>query len=175
MTSKREDREALIEAAKVAIQKRAQWRSLHWPKLDALAHDDVARALAEAALAVFEQAHTPTDDERTPEFESLEQELFKHQPVLSMRDGHIAGCQCMDRVFQERTEDWGTHLAEVFTALRRPVQGEPTDIAVDDALAAFEGYPGNMIDRSSRSWQRDQMRAALRAAAAVTEQGGENR
>lgn len=55
--------------------------------------------------------------ERTPEFEALEQELFKHQPVLSMRDGSIAGCQCMDRVFSKRTEDWGTHLAEVFHAL----------------------------------------------------------
>lgn len=75
---------------------------------------------ARAVFAVFEKAHAPTDDERTPEFEALEQELFKHQPVLSMIDGHIAGCQCMDRVFHKSAEDWGTHLAEVFEALRRP-------------------------------------------------------
>lgn len=56
--------------------------------------------------------------ERTPEFEALEQELYQHQPVLSMVDGSIAGCQCMDRVFYRATaEDWGTHLAEVFLAL----------------------------------------------------------
>ena len=55
--------------------------------------------------------------ERTPEFEALEQELYQHQPVLSMKDGSIAGCQCMDRVFYKAVEDWGTHLAEVFQAL----------------------------------------------------------
>jgi hypothetical protein len=58
--------------------------------------------------------------ERTPEFESLEEELYQHQPVLSIADGSIAGCQCMDRVFYKPAEDWGTHLAEVFRAVRLP-------------------------------------------------------
>ena len=43
-----------------------------------------------------------------------------------MRDGSIAGCQCLDRVFHKDTEDWGTHLAEVFESLR-PAHTEPTD------------------------------------------------
>lgn len=59
------------------------------------------------------------NDDRTPEFEAIEQELFKHQPLLSMQDGSIRGCKCMDRVFVTKTEDWGTHLAEVFTRLSR--------------------------------------------------------
>ncbi len=67
-------------------------------------------------------AHPPAPQEgdaRSPEFEVLEQELFKHQPVLSMEDGSIRGCQCLDRVFHRGTEDWGTHLAEVFENLSR--------------------------------------------------------
>ena len=59
------------------------------------------------------------NDDRTPEFEAIEQELFKHQPLLSMQDGSIRGCKCMDRVFYNQAEDWGTHLAEVFTRLSR--------------------------------------------------------
>lgn len=58
------DNEKLIKEAAKAIQDRATWPSLHWPPLHALSHTDVARAIAEAALAVFEKAHTPTDDER---------------------------------------------------------------------------------------------------------------
>ena len=61
------------------------------------------------------------NNDRTPEFEAIEQELFKHQPLLSMQDGSIRGCKCMDRVFVTKTEDWGTHLAEVFTRLPRAV------------------------------------------------------
>lgn len=93
---------------------------------------------------LFEETHTPTDDEQTPEFEALEQELFKHQPVLSMTDGSIAGCQCMDRVFRKRTEDWGTHLAEIFESLgsRRTVQGEPSD-AQWEYRCMIEGWKGS--------------------------------
>lgn len=71
------------------------------------------------------------NDDRTPEFEAIEQELFKHQPLLSMQDGSIRGCKCMDRVFVTKTEDWGTHLAEVF--MRLPRATEP-----DAATAATE-------------------------------------
>ena len=52
---------------------------------------------------------------------------------------------------------------------QRPTQGEASVIAIDDAIAAFEGYPGDMIERSSRAWRRERMRAALRAA---SEAGG---
>jgi len=133
----------LIEKAAKAIAQegRPAWR---WEEGDEWEHD-LARNEARAALAVFEEAHAPTGDERTPEFESLEQELFKHQPVLSMTDGSIAGCLCMDRVFYKRTEDWGTHLAEVFEGLgfRRPVSPEPIteeQINAERARQIEKGY-----------------------------------
>jgi hypothetical protein len=72
--------------------------------------DETARAEAERRL--------------TPEFEVLEQKLFKHQPVMSMRDGGIVGCQCLDRVFVAKSEDWGTHLADVFLDMRTAVLAE---------------------------------------------------
>lgn len=43
----------------------------------------------------------------------VELDMYRHQPVLSMEDGRIMGCQCMDRVFYKDHEDWGSHLAEV--------------------------------------------------------------
>jgi hypothetical protein len=74
-------------------------------------------------------------DVTDPAFEALEQKLWKHQPVLSMEDGSIRGCQCLDRVFHRGTEDWGTHLAEVFQALSRAAAPED-DRAMQIALAA---------------------------------------
>lgn len=99
----------------------------------------------------------PAQTERSPEFDSLEQELFKHQPVLSMREGSIAGCQCLDRVFHKDTEDWGTHLAEVFESLR-PAQVEPTEAQVIAAMRALHEIGDDLIV-SERA-----MRAALKAA-----------
>lgn len=46
--------------------------------------------------------------------------MFRHQPVLSMADGSIAGCLCLDRVFAKGREDWGTHLASIITARLEP-------------------------------------------------------
>lgn len=77
------------------------------------------------------------------EFESWEQEMFRHQPVLSMADGSIAGCQCLDRVFVKGREDWGTHLASVITSrLAQEPQGEPSDAqveAVKDGVSRLAG------------------------------------
>ena len=84
---------------------------------EVVTHMSVLADALEAATRVPVQGE-PNDD-RTPEFEAIEQELFKHQPLLSMQDGSIRGCKCMDRVFVTKTEDWGTHLAEVFTRLSR--------------------------------------------------------
>lgn len=162
-------------------------------------------ALAEAALAVFEKAQAPTDDERaellaeaddlvsrwdragswtpdspiglvmrlarfirrpaqgerSPEFDSLEQELFKHQPVLSMRDGSIAGCQCLDRVFHKDAEVWGTHLAEVFESLR-PAQAKPTDAQVERAARSIaEWNTSDVPFELCRAVARDALRAAF--------------
>ena len=114
------------------------------------------RAALEAAAGVAPQEPS----ERTPEFESREQELFKHQPVLSMKDGGIAGCKCMDRVFYNQTEDWGTHLAEVFDALAAPVQ--PSSTVDEDALA-------EVIRRSYENEQGLKIRDDKRTARAVAE------
>ena len=46
----------------------------------------------------------------------LEIEMERHQPILSMKDGSIRGCQCMDRVFHREHESWGSHLADVALA-----------------------------------------------------------
>ena len=116
----------------------------------------VVHAALEAAAGVAPQA----ESERTPEFESREQELFKHQPVLSMKDGGIAGCKCIDRVFYNQTEDWGTHLAEVFDALAAPVQ--PSSTVDEDALA-------EVIRRSYENEQGLKIRDDKRTARAVAE------
>jgi len=50
----------------------------------------------------------------------MEIEFEKHQPILSMRDGSIAGCQCMDRIFYREHESWGAHLLAVADALLGP-------------------------------------------------------
>src|SRR5690606_13390280 len=112
----------LIEAGKAAIQKRATWASLHWPNLDAIAHEDVARALSEAALAVFEQAHTPTDDER---------------------EARARITAKLDRI--PDSDAVTLDKADVRTALRRTVQGEPTATvatkpAIDEVRKVLDYY-----------------------------------
>lgn len=97
-------------------------------------------------------------------FEDWEQEMFRHQPVLSMADGSVAGCQCLDRVFVKGREDWGSHLAAVITARLPGPQGEPSDAEVLAALNSWNGphvAPGlSWYDTTSVT----RMRAALRAA-----------
>lgn len=137
------------------------------------------RAALEAAAGVAPQEPS----ERTPEFESREQELFKHQPVLSMKDGGIAGCKCMDRVFSNQTEDWGTHLAEVFDALAAPVQpsGKFQDspetenldgeisIPVQPSSTVDEDALAEVIRRSYENEQGLKIRDDKRTARAVAE------
>lgn len=107
------------------------------------------------------------------EFEDWEQEMFRHQPVLSMADGSIAGCQCLDRVFT-KGEDWGTHLAIVITSrITAEPQGEPSDAQVLAALNAYyepDGHPGRTLEDWSEGSVRA-MRAALRAAGVPAQEG----
>ena len=118
---------------------------------------DWSMEIAGEVQAAGFRRHTQT--ERSPEFDSLEQELFKHQPVLSMRDGSIAGCQCLDRVFHKDTEDWGTHLAEVFESLR-PAHTEPTGAQVQAAIQGrYAAFRQNV-----NATETHLMRAALKAA-----------
>lgn len=79
-------------------------------------------AALEAAAGVAPQAPS----ERTPEFESREQELFKHQPVLSMKDAATAA---IERV----------RALETFSI----TDSYPAWTAVDhdDLLAALDGAP----------------------------------
>lgn len=92
MTNKREDREAAIDQAAKAMYRLTNSLSVSG-----------ARDLARAAFAVFEQSHTPTNDER----EVVESALLA-TGVLRFPGDRFA-------------------LAEAaLTALRRPVQGEPT-------------------------------------------------
>ncbi|GAA1149341.1 hypothetical protein F6W69_10560 [Microbacterium oxydans] len=84
------------------------------------------------SAAGFRRSEVPEPSaEGYAEFENWEQEMFRHQPVLSMADGSIAGCQCLDRVFVKGREDWGTHLASIVTSrLSHEPQGEPSDAQV---------------------------------------------
>ena len=100
---------------------------------EVVTHMSVLADALDAATRVPVQGE-PNDD-RTPEFEAIEQELFKHQPLLSMQDGSIRGCKCMDRVFVTKTEDWGTHLAEVFTRLSRATVPDAELASVERAAA----------------------------------------
>lgn len=86
-------------------------------------------------------------DEYTPEREVVEIEFARHEPVLSMRDGHIAGCQCMDRVFYSKTEDWGAHLADVHASLLAEHDREVTARAVDTFEDLYFGGAGQ-----TREW-----------------------
>jgi hypothetical protein len=156
----------------------------------------VSRPLAEFLHAEgFHLSDVPEpSDARYAEFENWEQEMFRHQPVLSMADGSIAGCQCLDRVFVNGREDWGTHLASVITARLPEPQGEPSDAIniprphvpygpigipehmadadyLDHAAASLEGHyevGGSNVRATVVKLLRDTA-AALRAASAVTE------
>lgn len=118
MTNKREE---LIEKAAKAIEK-VPYHAWHDVTREG------AREIARAALAVFEQSHTPTNDER--------------EALLSVIISAPESGDALHVSEAERVRD-----AVLAVGFRRPVQGEPTDA---------------------------QVLAALRAAA-VTEQGGENR
>ena len=78
-----------------------------------------------------------------------------------MKDGGIAGCKCMDRVFCNQAEDWGTHLAEVFDALAAAVV-QPSSTVDEDALA-------EVIRRSYENEQGLKIRDDKRTARAVAE------
>lgn len=194
MTDKREDREALIEAFK---SKASEWDSYDFvPGWD---YSPEAAILADIALAVFEQAHTPTNDEREALVEEATWALIEWDTDTvdrGVRDEHYRERRAdIERVFpilfrrpvqgelptcQGCSEDDGH--GEACRACGRPysVQGEPSDAYVTVLASEFEREWDNRVaefdpevhDESGFIWEI--MRAALRAAAAVTEQG-ENR
>lgn len=119
MTSKREDREALItEAAEAIVEAMG---GIVPDELESM-HADAAKA----ALAVFEQAHTPTDDERE---------------LLAEADALVASWDLKGSWTSESPVGLVMRLA---AALRRPVQGEPSD-------ARFRGIVGEVVAEAERS------------------------
>lgn len=110
MTSKREEIEARLRDA---VREGGGWPN------DAALERYIARAVDEtiAALAVFEQAHTPTDDERE---------------LLAEADALVASWDLKGSWTSESPVGLVMRLA---AALRRPVQGEPpTDPYFDDGM-----------------------------------------
>lgn len=139
-----------------------------------------------AALAVFEQAHTPTNDEREARYLVEQAGSFREQAGDSSDPNSLVGL-------------WLRTASALESALRHPVQGDPTADAVErgaraaailgdydgcferidewNALEQWErdAHPENepTTDYEDADFWRDRVRAALRAAFA-TEQG-ENR
>lgn len=158
-----DEREALIAILEAPLAEESRGRTF-------------SEMLADVILVRFGFRRTEVPEpsaEGYAEFESWEQEMFRHQPVLSMADGSIAGCQCLDRVFVKGREDWGTHLASVITSRLGPEpQGEPSDAQVEAAARAI--YEARDDEFDMRDWddldsqQRERYvcdaRAALRAA-----------
>ena len=155
-------REQLIEKAARAIYESGVTRSFadaDWWEIEQ------AELEARAALAVFEEAHAPTDDERTPK---------------AYRDGYHAGKQvglsataAMGEIATLRQE------RDYWRKRYEALEGEPTDATdffVDAVESWFDEYNGT--DPGVGGWYAlevniDAARAALRAAAATQE--GETR
>lgn len=104
--------------------------------------------LADRLFAVFEQAHTPTDDEREALAEIVTYQTFMDATPNQEADAILAA------------------------GFRRTVQGEPTDAQVRAAYVAWSNHPRD-INVSALEYMRSALRAALRAAAATQER--ENR
>jgi len=153
------DREKLIEAFK---SKASEWDSYDFdPDWD---YSTEAAILADIALAVFENAHTPTGDEREAHRRVIDlwfanwRDIGKVSPALEVANDSLEG-MVSDAL------DAGFH---------RTVRGEPTGEQVEAACLAYaEG------EMSVEEWEwvktqpevvqpyLDGMRAALRAAAEV--------
>ena len=76
------------------------------------------------------------------ERDALEEWSFEHRPILSMRDGSIASCKCMDRVFSDG-EDWDRHIADSVLAAGFHLTGEPEweyGIKYSPGYEEFEGW-----------------------------------
>ena len=130
--------------------------------------------MARSAFAVFEQAHTPTDDER----EALDAALVERITQIVQEDVSIGVYAGVARVTNPR----GAAI-KIVRAVRRTVQGEPTDAQVLAALNAeakvigqLAGYDSGPDTETLDHWHPgniERTRAILRAAAATQE--GENR
>ncbi|MFB7843612.1 hypothetical protein [Microbacterium sp. NPDC056052] len=143
-------REQLIEKAKANIERAASSATpSQAARIRAGESDDERLSLLAQLVALFEEANTPTDDER----------------------------ELIDALCKRARTDSTAHdlMREAANTLERfrTVQGGPSDAVV---LAAVQAYKGQDVDEFTRrrivasNWEMTCMRAALRAAAT---EGGE--
>ena len=141
------NREELIEEAAKAIQ------SAHHPTTGAIpgwyseedAWRETYRAFSRSALAVFEKAQAPADDER----EALARLMCEKEDSGSYSE-------------DEGTCSWHFELADAVLAagFRRPAQGEPTEKQVQAAIQGrYAAFRQNV-----HATETHLMRAALHAA-----------
>lgn len=162
-----DEREALIEEAATAI---AEFASYEGPR--------DAYHLAKVLYGRFEQAHTPTDDEREAEHRPVQAEPGWHDgtiPLYGMLDVWMAlygtSHPGFDEFYAEHgyAETWVRILAAVRRAASytqsRLVHAEPTEAQLLAALNAYD--PRAASDDDVADWGEEHvadMRAALRAA-----------
>lgn len=138
--------------------------------------DDLAWTNAEVlemlteVVGLFEQAHTPTDDEREAIIDALLDELGWEWDEVP--EEHIPSSRAI-------LGDMADRVLAVSAGFRRPVQGEPTDAQVLAALNA-EGKSTHVARRPFNpapdlSYYAIEHVEAMRAALRAAFQTGENR
>lgn len=175
----REEREALIEKAAKALldsegiepeEDGTYWGAGTWPN---------AVKDARTCWAIFEQARgrhmatTQTVNIDRAEWERLKAVEQAHTPTS---DERAVMDDMADLIRDQVYDPWNNTpeaIAEALTAagFRRTVQGEPTDAQVEAAAVGYNTFPEEWERMSARGQHKSRMRAALRAAAAVREEG----
>lgn len=98
---------------------------------------------ARAALAVFEQAHTPTDDER----EALAKVVAKADEETLDYERRLP-----DYYSDESWEGYRLHADHILAAgFRRTVQGEPTDAEVEALAAVSAEHDRQVAERAYKA------------------------
>ena len=146
-------REELIEEAAAAIFDAADLQ---------LAPDDhrweLARRDARAALAVFEKAQTPTDEEREAHRRVIELWFANWRSIGNVSPALEVAIDSLEGMVDEA-------LAAGF---RRPAQGEPTEAQIEVIADSIESFFEEHVHMARRLypdvWKRDLARAVLKAA-----------
>lgn len=187
-------REELIEeAAKAIFGVNNRLDSTQWPRSS---YQAVYRERARAALAVFEKAHAPTDDEREALDRAVRGVTWNASNYPHRAQPHILGAdigplttkivEAVESAGFRRSEvpapqgeplfhdddceaDWGPEGQESPCRCAESAQGEPSDAQVYDAEVAFWAH------KERTGIFKGAMRAALRAAQGVVGQEGEER
>ena len=161
-------REELIEEAAAAIFDAADLQ---------LAPDDhrweLARRDARAALAVFEKAQTPTDEEREAHRRVIElwfanwRSIGNVSPALEVAIDSLEGMvdEALAAGFRRPAQgDYYEGLEEGIAIGRRPVQGEPTDAQIERAARSIAEWSTSDVPLElCRSVARHALRAAFTA------------